>query len=360
MKASYREMFDEVRASKRLNEEVLNMTKQERTQVVKKVSISFIIAAALAVLLAGTALAAAIGIPQTLQEWFGQQWTEAGGGEEMPKEQAEVIKSLVQPVGNTVIDNDITVTLDSVTPGENVLWIMLKFKGEKLADRWDFRDFDLVGGPMEKEVMGGPTLHGMLAKDVGVLEDGTQIQLWMWQAPNGVNFLEGGEMELRLDGIVLLGKAPEPGKEGSKHFEELEGTWTLPFTLKPAENQTALAAKNAHVSATHTELKEIAGKTVTTESKKTFTIRDIQVTSTGYSFIRPKDAAGEFRIDAPVLQMAGNVTVNGYYSGSIVAVNPAEQKEKNVHGYWEFPVDIAKVESIRFGDVVIPLEKPKK
>ena len=37
-----------------------------------------------------------------------------------------------------------------------------------------------------------------------------------------IETLEGGEMELRLDGIVLLGKAPEPGKEGSKHFEELE------------------------------------------------------------------------------------------------------------------------------------------
>ena len=59
MKASYREMFDEVRASERLNREVMNMTKQERTQVVKKVSVSFIIAAALAVILAGTALAAA-------------------------------------------------------------------------------------------------------------------------------------------------------------------------------------------------------------------------------------------------------------------------------------------------------------
>ena len=148
MKASYREMFDEVRASKRLNEEVMNMTKQERTQVVKKVSVSFLIAAALAVLLAGTALAAAIGVPETLQEWFEKQWTESGGGEEMPQEQAAVIESLVQPVGAAVADNGITVTLDSVTPGENVLWLMLKFQGEKLVDRWDFRDSDLVGGPM--------------------------------------------------------------------------------------------------------------------------------------------------------------------------------------------------------------------
>ncbi len=27
---------------------------------------------------------------------------------------------------------------------------------------------------------------------------------------------------------------------------------------------------------------------------------------------------------------------------------------------WELPVDLAKVESVRFGDVVIPLEQPKK
>lgn len=65
MKASYREMFDEVHASERLKEEVMNMTRQERTQVVKKLSVSFIIAAALAVILAGTALAAVIGVPET-------------------------------------------------------------------------------------------------------------------------------------------------------------------------------------------------------------------------------------------------------------------------------------------------------
>ncbi|WP_295755066.1 DUF4179 domain-containing protein [uncultured Oscillibacter sp.] len=356
MKASYREMFDEVRASKRLNEEVLNMTKQERTQVVKKVSISFIIAAALAVLLAGTALAAAIGVPETLQEWFEKQWTESGGGEDMPQEQAAVIESLVQPVGAAVTDNGITVTLDSVTPGENVLWLMLKFQGEKLVDRWDFRDSDLVGGPMEKEVIDGPTLHGMLIKDVGVLEDGTQVQLWMWQAPKGVNFLEGGEMELRLDGIVLLGRAPEPGTEGSKHFEELEGTWTLPFTLKPVTNQSGLTAKSARVSGTHTEWKEVKGETIPTESKKTFTIQNIRVTSTGYSYVRPKDSVG-FGVDAPTLQMADDMTVMGYGSGPIT---PVEQEIKEVHGYWEFPVDLSKVESIQFGDVVVPLKQAKK
>ena len=94
----YREMFDEVHAPQGLKEEVMNMTRQETTRVVRKVSAAFVIAAVLAVVLAGTALAAVIGVPETLQEWFGKQWTESGGGE-MSEEQSAVIDSLVQPVG---------------------------------------------------------------------------------------------------------------------------------------------------------------------------------------------------------------------------------------------------------------------
>ena len=54
----YREMFDEVHAPQGLKEEVMNMTRQETTRVVRKVSAAFVIAAVLAVVLAGTALAA--------------------------------------------------------------------------------------------------------------------------------------------------------------------------------------------------------------------------------------------------------------------------------------------------------------
>ena len=86
----YREMFDEVHAPQGLKEEVLNMTKQDTARVARKISAAFVIAAVLAVVLAGTALAAVAGVPQTLREWFDQQWTETAGSETMPKEQSAV------------------------------------------------------------------------------------------------------------------------------------------------------------------------------------------------------------------------------------------------------------------------------
>ena len=49
----YREMFDEVHAPQGLKEEVMNMTRQETTRVVRKVSAAFVIAAVLAGLFGG-------------------------------------------------------------------------------------------------------------------------------------------------------------------------------------------------------------------------------------------------------------------------------------------------------------------
>lgn len=353
MKASYREMFDEVRASERLNREVMNMTKQERTQVVKKVSVSFIIAAALAVILAGTALAAAIGVPQTLQEWFSQQWTEAGGPEEMPKEQAAVIESLVQPVGATAILNGVSVTLDSVTPGEGNICLMLKVKGEALAEGWKFGHCNMTGSPMESmESSGGYFFGSHTWKKAGVTEDGTHVLLLFYDAPKGVNFLDGGELELRLEGIDL-------GKEkplGIPVDWDLPGKWILPFTLEPLKDQPVLTAKSARVPCTKYEWGE--GDSEMASSELTIDIRDIRVTSIGYSYLLPDELVGfhencDYDRKLPVLSLKDGMTIEGLDSGH-------DGSDPQVKGSWSLPVDLSKVESIQFGDVVIPLKQTKK
>jgi len=204
LKTRYQELFDEVHASPELKEEVLNMTKQERTQAVRKISVSFIIAAALAALLAGTALAAAVGVSETLREWFGRQWTEFGGGE-MPEAQSEVIDSLVQPVDVTVINKGVTVTLGSVTPGEGGMWMLLKISGpDQMEDRWDFMKFDISGGPMERQrqieiddsvVV---TAGGYGVRNIGVTEDGVQVQLIHYIAPARRQFLHSRVPDTRF------------------------------------------------------------------------------------------------------------------------------------------------------------------
>lgn len=354
----YRETFNEVHAPQRLKEEVMNMTKQERTQVVKKISVSFIIAAALAVILAGTALAAVMGVPETLQEWFNQQWTEAGGPKEMPKEQAAVIESLVQPVDVTCVNKGISVTLDSVTPGEGGLWLMYKVKGEALedqrVDRWFFEGKDLGGRLMENEIVDdslGFTVRTATERRVGVTEDGTHIFLLFYAAPKGVNFLEGGDTELRLDGLAMWGQRDEKTGE-VPDVDSLQAKWILPFTLAPTENVEGLTVKSAKVPCVWYETEE-------RPRPAPMEIKDIRITTMGVSFLEPAWENAEEReyvtMDVAVRLKDGiEIAFNG--EGSMGAMNVGDRCFRS----WELPVDLSKVEAIRFGDVVIPVKQAEK
>lgn len=357
MRQTYRELFDEVHASGRLKEEVMNMTKQERTQVVKKVSVSFIIAAALAVLLAGTALAAAIGIPQTLQEWFGQQWTEAGGGE-MPGEQSEVIESLVQPVGVSDTDNGVTVTLQSVTPGENCLWLKLEVEGPDFSKEdfmYEFQFIDLTGPFVEEHK---PTTPGVglgiglsyLEGSTGVTKDGKLTTLIQCNFSSAMPYQDGGELTLKLIDIVYKMDNGSISVEGNL----ASGEWDLPFTIKPVEDRAALTADPAMVPASH-------------EGEDLVPIKDIRVSSTGLTYT----------VDAPVTREEDG-RANGPQTTFDIALRLSDGMEVTLGSYfatwtgeygnspwearagWTFPVDLSKAEAIRFGDVVVPLSQPKR
>ena len=76
MRTKYQRAFDHVAASDRLKEEVRNMTKQEKRVLRRQVPRALIAAALVALLLAGTALAASV---PGIQDWFRQYWQEATG-----------------------------------------------------------------------------------------------------------------------------------------------------------------------------------------------------------------------------------------------------------------------------------------
>lgn len=343
MKTRYQEMFDEVHASGRLQKEVMSMTKRERTQVVKKVSVSFIIAAALAVILAGTALAAAVGVPQTLQEWFDKQWADSAGEEEMPQAQSEIIEGLVQPVGVASSGYGVTVNLEAVTPGENCLWMYLNVKGEKLKDQWQFFSIELFGLDIDRQ-MGQ---MGMTVYPMSETEKGEQDLVIQYIAPEGVTFLEGGRMTLRLDTIVIINALPTD-ENPETDYDTIEGAWALPFHLKPVEEQEVLTAESALVPGRDVGKDQPEGP---------MEIRDIRVTMTGLSFV---EDAPDPKID-PVYLMS-DVTTQIFLQmkdgTELHAVGRSRGLERT-RCSWDLPVDLSKVESIRFGDVVVPLEKPK-
>ena len=135
----YRKTFDEIHASDALRQEVLNMTKQERAMAKRQIPRMVLIAAIVVLALAGTALAAAI---PGIQEWFGQQWMKETG-RPIHTDQMGLIDQLSDAVGVSATVDGVTVTVDSVTRGENMIWFLLRYDGRPPEEELE----ELLGAP---------------------------------------------------------------------------------------------------------------------------------------------------------------------------------------------------------------------
>lgn len=101
------------------------MTKQEKTAAKRQIPRMLLIAAIVALVLAGTALAAAA---PGIRQWFSQQWTQQTG-RPIHTDQLGLIDQLSDAVGASTESGGVTVTVDSVTRGENVIWFLLRYDG---------------------------------------------------------------------------------------------------------------------------------------------------------------------------------------------------------------------------------------
>ena len=149
MRNIYRETFDQIHASEQLREEVMEMSKQERTTTAnRRVSKATFIAAVLVLALAGTALAVA---SPTLRGWFEQKWAEETGSQ-LTESQSLLINSLTQKVGESVTSGEVTVTVDSITVGGSQIWALLDVEG------WDFdRDAQYSFDRVRAEIVPDPS-----------------------------------------------------------------------------------------------------------------------------------------------------------------------------------------------------------
>lgn len=137
----YRETFDEIHASEALRQEVLNMTKQEKAIAKRQIPRMLLIAAIVVLVLAGTALAAAA---PGIRQWFSQQWTQQTG-QPIHTDQLGLIDQLSDAVGVSAESGGITMTVDSVTRGENVIWFLLRYDGLPPEE-----ELERALGPIEK------------------------------------------------------------------------------------------------------------------------------------------------------------------------------------------------------------------
>lgn len=339
MDKRYLEMFDEVRASDKLRQEVMNMANTERTEKKRhhlpKVSV---IAAMIAVMITGTALAVAGAFPGSLLGWFEQQWQEISGSS-MPEAQVELIDCLTQPVGVSDTQNGVTVTLDSITVGDSALWLMLKAEGdytlgkEPGAHYFGPEDLVFAVSPDKNDAPGG---YGFDYAFSGVSEDGSLTMLLRYSATltGEDTLLTGGDATLHLNDLI---------------YDEttiVEADWTLPFTIQPVDEQTLLMLDSATVPANDHSGDE--GKKVSTE------LLDIRVSATGIRFVQANGEQMYYpQLKAVTLSDGTEVRMDG--GGSRWTEAEGEGVWASDY-YWALPVDLSQVEALRFGDTLIPVK----
>ncbi len=337
MRKLYRETFEEVRTSERRKEEILHMREQNHTRRRNLPAVG-LAAAVLAVILATSALAVAVS--PGLRSWFAQQWGERTGGE-ISENQALLIDSLTQQVGQSATDNGVTVTVDSITVGSDNLWVLLEAKGLDFDgdEKYTFDEgyVEITPDPAEGEYAGASYSVG----SIGVTESGAVQMLLDYSAiiPSRNQLTDGGYT------LELVFKDLSRFQSGAGENEILcPGTWSfsVPLTVESLSPEIALAGPFTVAG----ELLE--GEAVEMEYSKV-TLWDLSLTATGVSFLSDSDGVGSLWATA-ILSDGTEVRSTG--SGG--------SRRSDGLWYcshqWPAPIDVEDVAALRIGETEIPVK----
>ena len=383
MRTPYQEAFDHVTASKRLKDEVLDMTKREKQDLCRRIPKFILIAAVIALLLAGTALA--VNIPN-LQDWFRQYWADATGEGLMNPQQEEVMNSVTQSVDATSnMENgaedtssedtfsegtlpeaaspgdaptqeadsagtadpsqspaagqapaisqvpNVTVSLDSVAAGEDTLWMLVHVTGNyEPGKRYSFRRGELLGAP-EKEFseLGITVSSGVTAERYEILDDGSLQILLHYQCLNSsADLTQGGTYELQLEDLMMDRNPIQKGQ------------WNLSFSLDNV-------ATSAPVVLDHVTL-PVEGL----DGQDTVEFEEIRITSTGVRFVCQPQFCGYSLWTDVALVLADGSEIAGF-GGHGSWTGEADTSNWYSAYNWNLPVAVEQAVALRIGKTVI-------
>lgn len=296
----YRKTFDEIHASEALRQEVLNMTRQEKAAVKRQIPRILLIAAIVVLVLAGTALAAAA---PGIRQWFSRQWTQETG-RPIHTDQLGLIDQLSDAVGVGAKSGGVTVTVDSVTRGENVIWFLLEIDGdlpsreeletilgEAAVSPEDASDalpgclFETVELTFDPAVSGPRSGYSLGIEQAGARADGS-VMLLMEYRPFGGKYslLEATTVTMELSDL-------EMGITSSDATTAVaEGPWELTFSLPAIElppSQTMSTGSGQAPGVVPLNRNVSYGKSLAMDppARETMAFQNIQVTSAGFTIL---------------------------------------------------------------------------
>lgn len=324
-KQLYRETFSRIQASLDVRRNIMSMntTRPRPRRLLPVLLTAVLLVAALSI----TVLAA---VDSPVRDWFREQWASFAGGE-LSEDQATLIDSLTQPVGESVTVDGVTVTVDSITVGSDILWALVEVSGMEFSagKSYTFDDMyvEVIPELSDGSIDGG--VYGAMWKFLGMDQNGVLSFLVEYSAtfPGEAQLTDGAYSLL----ITAEDLALDPlGLDNNEVIKEGVWEFAIPLTVESLS-----------------PVREIPDAQVTLNGLQV-TLTDITVTATGARFhssriVDPLTAVFAVLSDGTVVESVGG---GGIYDDDVGAVCSVQ---------WPAPLDVEAVTALRVGDTDIPL-----
>lgn len=322
-----------------------------------------LIAAAIVVLLTGTVLGV-IHYTRTT-EALEDRW-ETFGSEEMTQAHKDFIEQRSAAIGESVTDQGITVTVDSVTCTTDTVYLMIHYVLD--PEQYDTSNINMCfdsGTAMyvENENYGTSDQYSGGGGDAPQEGEGYWMnrQVTFDGLPEDAN-LGDGKTTMHIDMTeILYGKADEIGMREADGT--VRGNWSFSFLL-PQSEKTENKTSDAVVS---------FDTTLAFENGITLELSEIEVTETGCSFCVKTDneeyifvggdgiqaeLARAAQPDVPTFAMYANMSDGSMvYGGAGMDWEPNEDVDQWILD-WATPIDPESVVSLTFSDGATEIEVP--
>lgn len=299
-----------------------------------KRKLALILLAATMVLALVSCGVAAVIYGDSIQAWFSYYWEQITG-QKMGAEQTAVIRELSQKIGVSDTAGNLTITVDSATGSENILYFLVRVEGHPFTQkhRYSFASRRLTVA--EEALPDNLRVSSFGIQYLGVAEDGAGLFLLDYDyatSDGNIGDIKALPMTLYLENMTR--RNPHGDHKTAKIVEE--GKWSISFTLDRSQISEKVQLPDA----------EVGGMNCKTGEKVSIMLSNIVLSNTGIRFTYDsKDGSVEPYSGLFVLLKNGARIEDGQGTGMV----EEDLTTLNYDWHWSIPLNLDDIASISIG-----------
>lgn len=295
-----------------------------------------LVAAILTIFLMGAGVVAVI-YGDSIQSWF-DHYFEMITGQEMSERQTALIDHLSQDISQSQTVGETTVTVDSVTVGDDSFYLLLRVEGIEFSKRhhYGFDGVTMEVSPDPMEGIGGIGSHGIQFH--GLDGDGAALLLMDYSYATGQEFEQDTtplEVHLILENLLR-------GPHDDKQKMITEGVWEFDFIIDRSQPPASIMLPDTEVMVMNLD----------TQEEVPVMLTNIELTNTGIRF-RYDYNEGTLSLEAHLDVLLDNGAEISYSDGSGTPM--ADGTTLNCSYHWMIPVNLDEVAAVKVGETKIPV-----